>query len=405
MMKHRVCITGMGLITPSGHDKTTFWSNVVNGNNAIRPIHSLSIQHYPVQIAGQLNGFKAADFVPKRFAVKTDTFTHYAWAASALALEDANLNLSDVNPYDVGIWFGNNAGGWDICERGLFELFRDGPAFVNPWQATAWFLTAPQGFVSIGNNIRGMSKSFVCDRASSASALYFATKAIQAGHNLVSLAGGTEAPINPFALTCYYETGQLAASTNDCHVYRPFDTTRCGGVLAEGSVVLILENYEFARSRGACIYGEIVGGSITTDYNPSEYQQLIRAQCKTLQEAQIKPTDVGVIFAEGAGTLDSDLAEAKAIQKTFSSKADIPVSCPKSGFGHLYGASTAADIACGLLAAQNQMIPPTPNFNECDQNMMIHVTQTASRASFNHFMVESRSRDGNNICMLINCDI
>ena len=123
MMKNRVCITGIGLITPSGQDKTTFWGNVVSGNNSITKIERIPVENYPVQVAGQLSEFNVTDYVPKRFAVKTDTFTHYAWAASKLALEDAHLDLTQIDPYDVGVWFGNNAGGWDICERGLFELF------------------------------------------------------------------------------------------------------------------------------------------------------------------------------------------------------------------------------------------------------------------------------------------
>lgn len=403
-MKNRVCITGIGLITPSGQDKASFWTNVAEGKNSITKIDSVPLENYPVQVAGQLHDFNVTHYVPKRFAVKTDTFTHYAWAASKMAIEDASLDFSELSPYDVGVWFGNNAGGWDICERGLFELYRDGPSFVNPWQATAWFLTSPQGYVSIGNNIRGMSKSFVCDRASSASALYFATRAIQAGHNQVALVGGTEAPINPFAITCYYETGQLAKSEEDCEVYRPFDSTRSGGVLAEGSVVLVLENYTFAKARGAHIYGEITGGAITTDYVPSHFQHLARAQQKALKEAEISPEDVGVIFAEGAGTVDSDLAEAHAIADTFKTQPEIPVSCPKAGFGHLYGASTAADIACGLLAVQHSTIPPTPNFRELDPAMRLYVPTTKLELPIHHFMVEARSREGNNICLVIHCE-
>lgn len=402
-MTHRVCITGIGLVTPSGNDKETFWRHVAAGDNKVTKIDRLSLAGYPVQVAGQLQDFITTDHVPKRFAVKTDTFTHYAWAASGMAMKDAGLDLASVDPYDVGVWFGNNAGGWDICERGLFELFRDGPAYVNPWQATAWFLTAPQGYVSIGNNIRGMSKSFVCDRASSASALYFANRAIQAGHNVISLAGGTEAPVNSFALTCYYETGQVAASTEDCEVYKPFDQHRSGGVLAEGSVVLTLENHDFATARGAHIYGEIVGAAMTTDFHPDEYQQLARAQEKALREANISPADIAVIFAEGAATLDSDLAEAMAIKATFADQPDVPVTCPKAGFGHLYGASTAADIVCGLLAAAHHQIPPTPNFRELDGDMSIHVVTEALDRDVQYFMVESRSRDGNNVCMVIKC--
>lgn len=399
--QQRVCITGMGLITPSGLEPISFWNNVVEGKNSVRKIDRIPLQNYPVQIAGQLDGFNAEEHLPRRFLIKTDTFIHYAWTATNLALKDAQLNLSDYDPYDIGIWFGNNAGGWDICERGLFELFREGPEFVNPWQATAWFLTAPQGYVSIGHHISGMSKSFVCDRASSASALYFAHKAIQMGHNQIAITGGTEAPVNAFALTCYYETGQLASSVDDCTAYRPFDAERSGGVLGEGSVVLILESLEHAKARNAQIYGEIMSATITTDFDAKDHQQLVRAQKQALKRADITPTDIGVIFAEGAGTYDSDWAEAAAIQETFADNPNVPVTCPKAGFGHLYGASSAADLACGLLAASHKTIPPTPNVQQLQAGMQIRVPLISEQASFDYFMLESRSREGNNVCFVV----
>lgn len=264
-MSKCVAITGIGLVNPLGIGKKKFWDNLIAGKNAVQIITRFDPKHLPVQVAGQIDGFNPKDFLPSRLAVKMDRFAHYAVAASKLALDDADIDLQEYDPYRVGVWFGNNAGGWDICERGLFELYRDGAPLVNPWQATAWFPTSPQGYVSITYGIKGMCKSFICDRASGASALYFAVRAILEGECDLILAGGTEAPLTPFGMICYYETGVLASSTQNLNVYRPFDKLRSGTVLGEGSTVLILEKLEDAESRGANIYGKLYLGSMTTD--------------------------------------------------------------------------------------------------------------------------------------------
>ena len=188
-MGRRAVITGIGVVNPAGIGKDAFWRSMVEGRSALAPISRFDASRFPVRVAGQINGFEAKDFIPRRFIVKTDRFTHFALAAAELALADARLDLGNEDLHRVGVWFGNNAGGWDICERGFHELYREGATLVNPWQATAWFPTAPQGYLTIRYGIRGYSKSFVCDRASGASALYFAERAIRLGHNDVILAG------------------------------------------------------------------------------------------------------------------------------------------------------------------------------------------------------------------------
>jgi 3-oxoacyl-(acyl-carrier-protein) synthase len=220
-MNNCVAITGIGLVNPLGIGKESFWKRLIAGENAIQSISRFDAKNLPIQIAGQINDFNPKDFVPRRLAVKMDRFAHYAVAAAKLALEDAVIDLEKYDPYRVGVWFGNNAGGWDICERGLYELYRDGAPYVNPWQATAWFPTSPQGYVSITYGIKGMCKSFICDRASSASALYFAVRAILDGECDLILVGGTEAPLTPFGMICYYETGVLVDSTSDLRAYIP----------------------------------------------------------------------------------------------------------------------------------------------------------------------------------------
>jgi 3-oxoacyl-[acyl-carrier-protein] synthase II len=399
--KKRVVVTGIGIVNPSGIGKDEFWQNMTQGRSAIKAIDRFDTTEFPTKVAGAISDFQPGDFIPRRLIVKTDRFTHYALAASDLALADANLDLEAEDSYRVGVWFGNNAGGWDICERGFHELYNDGATLVNPWQATAWFPTAAQGYVTIRYGIRGYSKSFVCDRASGASGLYFGVKSIQQGHNDVVLTGGSEAPITRFGMVCYYETGEISNASNPDTAYQPFDRERSGIVLGEGSTVLVLESEEHALARGAKIYGEITSGSMTTDISPNEGIQLKRAMNIALKNANLSPSDIDVVFAEGCGTQTGDRLESEAIDAVFGETAsDVPVTVPKSLFGHLYGASCTTEVACSLMAMETDRLPVMQSVNPDEDCQLNFVTQAQS-ASVSRTLVNSRAREGVNASFVI----
>ncbi|MFM2313200.1 MAG: hypothetical protein RLZZ04_2476 [Cyanobacteriota bacterium] len=397
----RVVVTGIGIVNPSGIGKDEFWQNMTEGKSAIKAIDRFDTTEFPTKVAGAISDFQPGDFIPRRLIVKTDRFTHYALAASDLALADANLDLEAEDSYRVGVWFGNNAGGWDICERGFHELYNDGATLVNPWQATAWFPTAAQGYVTIRYGIRGYSKSFVCDRASGASGLYFGVKSIQQGHNDVVLTGGSEAPITRFGMVCYYETGEISAASDPDRAYQPFDRERSGIVLGEGSTVLVLESEEHALARGAKIYGEITSGSMTTDILPNEGIQLKRAMNKALKDANLSPSDIDVVFAEGCGTRSGDRLESEAIDAVFGeTAANVPVTVPKSLFGHLYGASCTTEVACSLMAMETGTLPVMQSVNPDEDCQLNFVTQAQS-GSVSRTLVNSRAREGVNASFVI----
>jgi 3-oxoacyl-(acyl-carrier-protein) synthase len=399
-MNKRVVVTGIGVINPSGIGKDEFWQNMTEGKSAIKEIDRFDTSDFPTKVAGAISDFQPGDFIPRRLVVKTDRFTHYALAASDLALADAELDLEKEDSYRVGVWFGNNAGGWDICERGFHELYNDGATMVNPWQATAWFPTAAQGYVTIRYGIRGYSKSFVCDRASGASGLYFGVKSIQQGHNDVVLTGGSEAPITRFGMVCYYETGEISAASDPDTAYQPFDQERSGIVLGEGSTVLVLESEEHAKARGARIYGEITSGAMTTDVNPIEGIHLQRAMNKALKTAELSPDDIDVVFAEGCGTPNGDRLEAQAISTVFADAPDVPITVPKSLFGHLYGASCATEVACSLMAMSTGKLPVMRSVNPDQGCQLNFVTQAQSR-QVSRTLVNSRAREGVNASFVI----
>lgn len=400
--RRRVVVTGMGIVNPAGIGVEQFWQNVTLGASAIQHITRFDTAAFPVRVAGEIRNFQPNDFMPRRFVVKTDRFTHYALAASEMALQDAGLDVARWDRYRVGVFFGNNAGGWDICERGFFELHQQGASMVNPWQATAWFPTAAQGFVTIRFGIKGFSKSFVCDRASGASGLYFGVRAIQQGHNDVVLSGGAEAPLTRFGMTCYFETGELAAAKEPEGAYRPFDRERTGVVLGEGSSVLILEDAEYAQQRDARIYGEILGSAMTTDPDPSEYHGLVRAMQRTLHQGGVSPAQVDLVIAEGCGTQISDYVEARALQEVFGAHTtDLYVTSPKSIYGHLYGASCATEMMCGLLAIKTGQLPPTINYTSSDPGCALRIATQEDQKGVSRVLINSRSREGVNICLLI----
>jgi 3-oxoacyl-[acyl-carrier-protein] synthase II len=401
-LNQRVVITGIGVVNSAGVGKDDFWSNISSGKSGIRKITRFDAEEFPTQVAGEIADFAPEDFIPPRFVIKTDRFTHYALAAAELALQDAALDLAQEDSYRVGVWFGNNAGGWDIAERGFYELYNDGPTMVNPWQATAWFPTAAQGFTTIRYGIRGYSKSFVCDRASGASGLYFGAKSILQGHNDVVLAGGSEAPITRFGMTCYYETGELSANPDPDRAYQPFDLNRSGLVLGEGSTVLILESAEHAMKRGAKIYGEVLAGHTTTDLKISSGKAFERAMQKSLQEAGIAPEQVDLLLAEGCGTQVSDRVEAQAIATVFGDAVDsLPVSVPKALYGHLYGASCATEVACGLLAMESETLPMMQPLDNVDPECQLNFVTQPTQRSVDYFMVNSRAREAVNFSFVV----
>lgn len=405
-MNDYVAITGIGIINPLGIGKDAFWDKMIIGANGIKPISRFDTTDLSVKVAGEITDFKVNDFVPRRLAVKMDRFAHYAVAAATLALDDSQLSLEKYDPYRIGVWFGNNAGGWDICERGLFELYRDGAPFVNPWQATAWFPTSPQGYVSICHGLKGMSKSFICDRASSASAMSYATNAILTGQCDIILAGGTEAPLTPFGTLCYREIGVLADTSSDTTVYKPFSDDACGGVLGEGSTVLVLERYEHAVARGATIYGKIYRGAMTTDPDRVSNRGYINAQKKALRNANVSVDDIDVIFPEAAALPNCDQLEATAINELFATNAHFKVAFPKARFGHLYGASTATDIAVGLLAAQHGQLPASyySKLASFASGWCVNHTVEHTR-DLNNLLFNSRAREGTNVSMLVSTTI
>jgi len=399
----RVVVTGIGMVNPLGNDAETAWRNILDGRSAIGPITRFDAAGLPVSLAAEVNGFDAGTRIPRRLVVKSDRFAHYAIAASGEALTDSGIDLAAEDPFRIGISFGNNSGGWDICERGFGEYYLQGPQLVNPWQATAWFPTAPQGFVSIRFGLRGFSKSFACDRASGGCALFFGVRCIQWGRADVVLAGGTEAPITRFVIAALASTGEISTLADPGSAFCPFAEGRSGLVLGEGSAVLVLEEFGRARHRGAQIYGEILAVEQRTG-RACRPDALTAAVTAALGRAAVRPSELDVVFAEGCGTPDGDMVEAAALVRALGGgRYCAPVTAPKSAFGHLYGASLPSDLACALLAGRDTVVPGTAGTQRADASLPLDVVTSPRARPVRTALVVSRAREGSAVALVTRC--
>jgi 3-oxoacyl-[acyl-carrier-protein] synthase II len=396
--QRRAVVTGIGLVNPLGIGRDAVWQRLLARDSAIAPIARFDAAGLAVGLAAEVRDFRPAQHAPARLVAKSDRFAHYALAATDLALADARLAIADLDPFEVGISFGNNSGGWDICERGFDEYYHQGPGLVNPWQATAWFPAAAQGFVSIRHGIRGMSKSFACDRASGGSALFFATRAIRWGHAEVMLAGGAEAPITRLGVAAHVTTGELSERAEPERAFLPFDQERAGLVLGEGAAVLVVEERERARRRGARVYGEIAAVEQRTAA-PGDPNGLTSAIEAALRSAGWSAGQVDAVFAEGCATGLGDRTEAVALCRVLG-PGGPPVTAPKAAFGHLYGASFGTDLACALIAMEESVLPPTVGTAAAAPDCPVRVVTQPTRARLDRVLVNARSREGTNVCLL-----
>jgi 3-oxoacyl-(acyl-carrier-protein) synthase len=396
----RVVFTGIGLVNAAGDDTESVWQTILSGKSAIGPACRFDASGLDVSLGAEIPDFHPDKSISRRIIAKSDRFAHFALSATVQALADAGLDVDVPDPFRIGISFGNNSGGWDICERGFVEYYCEGPTMVNPWQATAWFPTAPQGFVSINFNVRGWSKSFACDRASGASAAYFALRALQWGHTDVMLTGGSEAPLTRLGANAHVSTGELSCSSDPDRAYLPYSNAATGLVLGEGSAVLVLEDRDLALARGARVYGELLAVEQRTGQpeDPSALEDALRA---ALALAGRDSGQVGLIFGEGCGSVSADLLEAGVLNRML---AGVPVTVPKAAIGHLYGASTGTDIALALLALRDRVIPPTAHAEGDEDKRFLPLAAITEPCDLDTVVIVSRSREGTNVVVVIGRD-
>lgn len=404
----KIAVTGIGVVAPSGIGRRQFWANIKSGRSFVKEITRFDASRYPSHIAGQIDDLDKYSNVSERLLKKIDTFSHMTLIASELALQDAGIDIKKEDPNLVGIFLGNALGGWLYAETELRDLYIEGRSGVSPYMASAWFPAAPQGQVSIYYGIKGFSKTVVADRAGSLMAIGYAHKVLNKNKLDMILAGGMEAPVTPYALLCCNTYGGLSCDNkNPQRAYRPFDKKRSGFVIGEGAGIVVMESIERAEKRGVNILALVSGYGTTCDgfdrINPAQdAKQLSRAIRMALSDAGVSLDTIDYISLDGLAIESWDKSEVEAIKDVFGKKAcEIPVSCPKSMFGNLLGASGAIDLIITILAMEHNLIPPTLNLDEPDPNGLNYVTQKARLCEINKALVISRGRGGINSALVM----
>ncbi|MGE1062638.1 beta-ketoacyl-ACP synthase II [Megasphaera paucivorans] len=378
-MEKRAVITGLGVISPVGNGKDTFWNALITGQNGIAPITHFDTTEYSARIAGEVKNFDPADYgIDRKEARHMDISTQYAVAAAKLALDDSGINLEQENRDRIGTMVGTGIGGMETLHNLYKGLFEKGPSRVNPFVVPKMIANMAAGQVSIVFGLHGHCASIATACATGTNSIGDAYRMIQRGELDAVVAGGTEATVSPGAVAGFAAMKALSTRNDDPeHASRPFDKERDGFVMGEGAGIVILEELEHAIKRGAHIYCEIGGyGSNADAYHitaPAP-EGVYQAKCMQLavDDAGIKPEEVNYVNAHGTSTHLNDLNESLAIAKVFGEHAkDMFVSSTKSMTGHLLGAAGAIEaIACAMTIEQGK-VHPTINCDEPEDELKV----------------------------------
>ncbi|MNW38334.1 3-oxoacyl-[acyl-carrier-protein] synthase 2 [compost metagenome] len=375
-MKHRVVVTGMGVVTALGKDLDTFWNNITNGKSGVSHIESFDVSEYPTQIAASVKDFNPEDYIDRKEARKMDRFVQFAVTAASSALRDSGLNIAeDTDPERVGVMIGSGIGGLGTWEDQHNILLQKGPKRVSPFFIPMMIANMASGHVSILFGAKGPNSTAVTACATGTHSIGDSYKLIQRGDADVMICGGAEATIRPTGLAGFCSMRAMSTRNDEPEkASRPFDSGRDGFIMGEGSGVLILESLEHAQKRGAKIYAEVIGYGLSgdahhmTEPDPNGPERCMKM---ALRDAGIDPKEVDYINAHGTSTPVGDRSETIAIKRALGDHAyKVAISSTKSMTGHLLGAAGGVEgVICGL-TLQNGVIAPTINLDnpdpECD---------------------------------------
>lgn len=407
-MTKRVVVTGIGVISPVGIGKETFWNSLKEGKSGIDLITRFDTEGYPAKIAGEVKDFDVTEYIDKKEAKRMDRFTQYAVAASKLAIEDSKLDLDNINNDKFGVILGSGVGGLETFEEQHTKLLNKGPKRISPFFIPMMIGNMAAGQVSILFGAKGANETIVTACASATNAVGDSFKIIQRGDADIIITGGAEASVTPIALAGF--SSMKALSTNNENpqgASRPFDKNRDGFVMGEGSGILILEELEHALSRGAHIYAEIVGYGMSSDaYHmtaPAENGEgAYRAMKMAVEDANISYDKVDYINAHGTSTEYNDKFETAAIKTLFKEHVDkLKVSSTKSMTGHLLGAAGGIEGCVCALSIENDFIPPTINYETKDENCDLdYVPNKGISHEVNYALSNSLGFGGHNATIL-----
>jgi len=368
-MNRRVVITGLGVVTPLGNNVADTWSALLGGKSGAGPITKFDTEKFSVRFACEVKNFDPLSFLEKKEARKMGAFTHYAISAADEAMKDSQLTINDANGESVGVFVSSGIGDFGGIEREHEKLLREGPNRVSPFFIPTIIVNMAAGQVSIRHGAKGPNSATATACASGNHAIGESFKIIQRGDADAMICGGAEATITPMSVAGFAALRALSTRNEEPEkASRPFDKDRDGFVIGEGAGIMILEELESAKRRGAKIYAEIVGYGMTSDAyhitQPDEtYSGIVRVMQRAIKDAGIEPQQIGYINAHGTSTPLGDISETEAVKRTFGEHAHkLAVSSTKSMTGHLLGAAGGIEAVFTTLAVHKKTLPPTINY-------------------------------------------
>jgi 3-oxoacyl-[acyl-carrier-protein] synthase II len=407
--ERRVVVTGLGVVSPLGNELDLFWNNLVSGQCGVDKIASFDPSDYDTQVAAEVKDFNPTPAFPSPKEVRrADRFSQFAVYAGWKALLDSGLNLEQANRDEIGVFLGSGIGGLQTTAEQHTVLLERGPDRLSPFMIPMLILNMASGLFSMYYKLRGPNFATCSACATSSHAIGEAWRTIKMGDAAVIFAGGSEATIVPIGIGGFCAMKAMSTRNDDPkHASRPFDKERDGFVMGEGSGVLVMEELEHAKKRGARIYCEIVGYGNTADANhmtapAPEGEGAVRCMRMGLRNAELTPADISYINAHGTSTPQGDIAETQAIKTVFGERArKVPVSSTKGATGHMLGAAGAIEMAICAKAIQTDIVPPTINYEvpdpECDLD---YVPNTAREMKVNATISNSFGFGGHNASII-----
>jgi len=410
MNRRRVVITGMGTVNPLANDVAGYWPALLEGRSGIAPLTLLDAKDFRVQFGGEVKNFDPAvgGHDPKSLR-RMDRFSQFAMVASAEAIRDSGLDFSKEDPYRCGVILGCGIGGLNTFEEGHSDFLQSGPRKINLLIIPKMIANAAPGNISIHYGLMGVNTSVATACASAGNAVHDAMRAIRLGEADVIVSGGTEAAITPMGLGGFCSLRALSLRNDaPAKASRPFDQDRDGFVLSEGAGIVVLEEYEHAKKRGAHIYAELLGSGATSDAHHitaphPEGKGAVRAMQNALRDAQVNPDQVDYVNAHGTSTDLGDVAETNALKVAFGEHSrKLLISSTKSMIGHLLGASGGVELIACVLSIRDGIVHPTINLDAADPLCDLdYVPNTARRHKVRVAISNSFGFGGHNACLAV----
>lgn len=406
-MSRRVVVTGLGAVTPIGNNVDDFWTSVKAGKIGFDHITKFDTTDYKCHIAAELKDFNPQDFMDRKAAKRMEPFSQYAVAAAKQAIDDSGLDIEKEDPYMVGCAIGSGIGSLQAMERETQKLYEKGPNRVNPLLVPLMICNMAAGNVSIQFGLNGKSINDVTACATGTNTIGEAYRSIQYGEADVMVAGGTEGSVCPIGIAGFTALTALSTVDDPAKCSLPFDKNRSGFVMGEGAGVVILEELEHAKARGAKIYAEVVGYGCSSDaYHITSPQEdgagAARAMTNAMSDAGVTPADVKYINAHGTGTHHNDLFETRAIKLAFGDEAaNLKINSTKSMIGHLLGAAGAVEFITCVKEIQDGFIHKTVGYETPDEEIDLNYCKDSYEEPVEYALSNSLGFGGHNASILL----